>query len=160
MSIEFDTEHPYILVASCASRMGTTARVSGFLAAHRLYIIELHQFDDTLSQRFFLRATFCGVHGEGVDLERLRREFSTVAGIEQMEWAIHDTRASGGTTSASRPWVTPARLCIRFRKAIRPSWSIAAYRSMRSRTCFRAPRLTVRLLESSSPHQPLSRDDR
>jgi hypothetical protein len=48
----------------------------------------------------------------------------------------------------------------RFRKAVRPSWNIAAFRSMRSKTCFRAPRLTARLLESSSPHRPLSGDDR
>ena len=41
-----------------------------------------------------------------------------------------------------------------------PNWNIAAFRSMRSRTCFRAPRPTAKLLESSFPHQPLSRDDR
>jgi len=89
--MKFDTDHPYILTATCESRMGTTARVSGFLAARRMYIIEMHQFDDTLSDRFFLRATFCGLQNEPVDLPRLRAEFAEVDAIEHMEWAIHDS---------------------------------------------------------------------
>ena len=51
------------------------------------------------------------------------------------------------------PWATPARHCARFPKAVRASSNIAAFRSMRSRTCFRAPRPTAKLLESSFPSQ-------
>jgi len=88
----FDTAHPYVLTATCVSRMGTTARVTAFLSERRLYITELQQFDDTISGRFFVRVTFCGVQGEVVDIDRLRAEFQhTVATVEQMEWAIHDT---------------------------------------------------------------------
>ena len=90
--MKFATEHPYVLTASCPSRMGTTAAVAGFLAARRFYLIEMHQFDDTISQRFFVRVTFCAVQGEAVDLARLRGEFSAVAEAEQMEWRIHDSR--------------------------------------------------------------------
>jgi formyltetrahydrofolate deformylase len=90
--VKFATEHPYVLTASCPSRMGTTAAVAGFLAARRFYLIEMHQFDDTISQRFFVRVTFCAVQGEAVDLARLRGEFSAVAEAEQMEWRIHDSR--------------------------------------------------------------------
>jgi formyltetrahydrofolate deformylase len=90
--VKFSTEHPYVLTASCPSRMGTTAAVAGFLAARRFYLIEMHQFDDTISQRFFVRVTFCAVQGEAVDLARLRGEFSAVAEAEQMEWRIHDSR--------------------------------------------------------------------
>jgi len=90
--VKFATEHPYVLTASCPSRMGTTAAVAGFLAARRFYLIEMHQFDDTISQRFFVRVTFCAVQGETVDLGSLRREFSAVAEAEQMEWRIHDSR--------------------------------------------------------------------
>jgi formyltetrahydrofolate deformylase len=90
--VKFATEHPYVLTASCPSRMGTTAAVAGFLAARRFYLIEMHQFDDTISQRFFVRVTFCAVQGETVDLGRLRGEFSAVAEAEQMEWRIHDSR--------------------------------------------------------------------
>lgn len=88
----FDTDHPLVLTASCLSRMGTTARVTTFLASRRFYIVEMQQFDDTISQKFFVRITFCGVHGEPVDLAKLRREFEEVAEIEDMEWRIHDSR--------------------------------------------------------------------
>ena len=88
----FATDHPYVLTASCPSRMGTTAAVTGFLASRRFYLIEMHQFDDTLSQRFFVRITFCAVQGEKVDLRLLREEFAAVAQREEMEWRIHDSR--------------------------------------------------------------------
>ncbi len=87
----FATDHPYVLTASCPSRMGTTAAVTGFLASRRFYLIEMHQFDDTLSQRFFVRITFCAVQGEKVDLRLLREEFAPVAQREEMEWRIHDS---------------------------------------------------------------------
>ena len=86
------TDHPYVLTASCASRMGTTAAITGFLATRRFYLMEMHQFDDTSSQRFFVRITFCGVEGEPVDLAALRGEFQPVASREEMQWRIHDSR--------------------------------------------------------------------
>jgi len=70
--------------------MGTTAAVTGFLAANRLYIMEMQQFDDVLTKRFFVRVVFCGVSGESLDLSRLRVNFLSVATAEQMQWAIHD----------------------------------------------------------------------
>ncbi len=88
----FDIEHPYVLTATCASRMGTTARVTTFLASRRFYIVEMQQFDDTISQRFFVRVTFCAVQGDKVDLAGLRQQFEEVAQAEDMEWQIHDTR--------------------------------------------------------------------
>ncbi len=90
--MEFNTSHTYILTATCTSRMGTTAAVTGFLAAHRLYIMEMQQFDDVLTKRFFVRVTFCGVAGETTDLERLRADFLGIATAEEMQWAIHDGR--------------------------------------------------------------------
>lgn len=89
--MNFATDHPYVLSASCPSRMGTTAAVTGFLAARRFYLMEMHQFDDTISQRFFVRITFCGVQGEKVELARLRTEFEQVAAAEELEWSVHDT---------------------------------------------------------------------
>jgi formyltetrahydrofolate deformylase len=90
--VTFATDHPYVLTASCASRMGTTAAITGFLAARRFYLMEMHQFDDTSSQRFFVRTTFCGVQGEKVDLPELRTQFQAVASREEMQWRIHDSR--------------------------------------------------------------------
>lgn len=70
--------------------MGTTAAITGFLAAHRLYIIEMQQFDDVLTRRFFVRVVFCGVAGEPVGLEKLRAAFESVAAAEQLQWRMHD----------------------------------------------------------------------
>jgi formyltetrahydrofolate deformylase len=89
--VPFATDHPYVLTASCPSRMGTTAAITGFLAARRFYLMEMHQFDDTLSQRFFVRITFCGVAGEAVNLAQLRREFEPLAAGEELEWRILDS---------------------------------------------------------------------
>ena len=71
--MSFDTDHPFVLTATCESRMGTTARVTTFLASRRFYIVEMQQFDDTISQRFFVRVTFCAVRGDKVDLAELRQ---------------------------------------------------------------------------------------
>ncbi|HEX4387399.1 MAG TPA: formyltetrahydrofolate deformylase, partial [Steroidobacteraceae bacterium] len=90
--MRFATDHPYVLCASCASRLGTTAAITGFLAARRLYLMEMHQFDDPVSQRFFVRITFCTVQGEELSLARLRGEFAAVAAAEDLEWRIHDSR--------------------------------------------------------------------
>jgi formyltetrahydrofolate deformylase len=87
----FATDHPHVLTASCPSRMGTTAAITGFLAARRFYLMEMHQFDDTISERFFVRITFCAVQGERVDLARLRHEFEPIATAEELEWRIHDS---------------------------------------------------------------------
>jgi formyltetrahydrofolate deformylase len=90
--VRFATDHPYVLCASCASRLGTTAAITGFLAARRLYLMEMHQFDDPIAQRFFVRITFCTVQGEELNLPRLRGEFAQVAEAEELEWRIHDGR--------------------------------------------------------------------
>jgi formyltetrahydrofolate deformylase len=89
--VQFATDHPFILTATCPSRMGTTAAITGFLAARRFYLMEMHQFDDTLSQRFFVRITFCAVQGERPNLAQLRREFEAVATAEELEWRILDS---------------------------------------------------------------------
>jgi len=88
--MEFNTARTCVLTATCTSRMGTTAVVTGFLAAQRLYIMEMQQFDDVLTKRFFVRIVFCGVSGVALDLARLRTDFLSVAAAEQMQWAIHD----------------------------------------------------------------------
>jgi formyltetrahydrofolate hydrolase len=67
-----------------------------------MYITELHQFDDTVSQRFFVRATFCGVLGETLDLDKLRADFVEVAGIEQIVEPVDHTYTADMLTAAGR----------------------------------------------------------
>ncbi|MEO8408272.1 MAG: formyltetrahydrofolate deformylase [Oxalobacteraceae bacterium] len=85
------TDNHYILTATCASRRGTVAAISGFLAARGCYIVEMHQFDDVLSDRFFIRITFYTDPQTSPSLANLREQFFEVAALEKMEWAIHDS---------------------------------------------------------------------
>jgi formyltetrahydrofolate deformylase len=88
MSIPLEGKPHYILTASCDSRMGTVARVSGFLASHACYITDMQQFDDVLTGRFFTRISFYGNPGNTPELDALRTQFQEVATLEAMEWAI------------------------------------------------------------------------
>jgi formyltetrahydrofolate hydrolase len=63
MSVHLEGKPHYILNATCDSRLGTVAAVSGFLASRQCYITEMQQFDDILSGRFFVRVNFFGEPG-------------------------------------------------------------------------------------------------
>ncbi len=90
MNVPLDGKPHYILNATCASRLGTVARVSSFLALRQCYITDMHQFDDVLTGRFFTRVSFYGDPGTTPALEELRAQFSKVAELETMEWSIFD----------------------------------------------------------------------
>jgi formyltetrahydrofolate deformylase len=90
MTVALEGKPHYILNASCDSRLGTVAAVSGFLASRRCYITDLQQFDDILSERFFVRVTFYGDPDHTPALDALRAQFEDIASAEQMEWSIYD----------------------------------------------------------------------
>ena len=90
MTVALEGKPHYILNATCDSRIGTVAALSGFLASRQCYITEMQQFDDILSGRFFVRATFYGEPGKTPAIDVLREGFQEVARREQMEWAIYD----------------------------------------------------------------------
>jgi formyltetrahydrofolate deformylase len=90
MTVALEGKPHYILNASCASRLGTVAAVSGFLASRRCYITDMQQFDDILSERFFVRVTFYADPEHTPALEALRAQFEEVAAKEAMEWSIYD----------------------------------------------------------------------
>ena len=90
MSVHLEGKPHYILTATCDSRMGTVARVSGFLASRKCYITDMQQFDDVLTGRFFTRVSFYAEPGQTPVLEQLREQFTEVATREDMEWSIFD----------------------------------------------------------------------
>jgi formyltetrahydrofolate deformylase len=92
MAATAETDPHYIVNASCASRLGTVAVVSGFLASHHCYITELQQFDDALTQRFFLRASCRPDAVKSAPLTELRERFAELAAQDEMAWTIHDER--------------------------------------------------------------------
>jgi formyltetrahydrofolate deformylase len=90
MNVPLEGKPHYILNATCDSRMGTVAAVSGFLASRKCYITDMQQFDDVLTGRFFVRVSFYGDPAQTPELSGLKAEFLEVAEREDMEWAIHD----------------------------------------------------------------------
>jgi formyltetrahydrofolate deformylase len=91
MSAMTEGKNIYVLTATCGAAIGTVARISGFLAQRRCYIMEMAQFDDVISGRFYARAVFYTTPGETPSYERLCEEFALTAAEENMTWEIHDT---------------------------------------------------------------------
>ena len=77
----------YILTLSCPDRIGIVAAVAGFLAERQGNILASAQFDDRLSNRFFMRVQF---EIDGVDTDRLEAEFKAIAERFAMDWQLMD----------------------------------------------------------------------
>lgn len=90
MNVPLEGKPHYILNATCDSRMGTVAAVSGFLASRQCYITDMQQFDDISTGRFFIRVSFYADPQRTPALQGLKTEFNAVARKEDMEWDIHD----------------------------------------------------------------------
>jgi formyltetrahydrofolate deformylase len=85
--------HPeYVLTIVCPDRPGIVFAVSSFLVHSSGNILESHQFDDRLEQRFFMRVHF-EVYDEAMTLERLRAAFEPVAQSSQMTWQMWTAEA-------------------------------------------------------------------
>ena len=76
-----------ILTLSCRNRPGIVAAVSTYLFESGCNIADAQQFDDTQSDRFFMRVVFNPVQ-EGVTLEALRAGFAMVAERFAMSWLL------------------------------------------------------------------------
>ncbi|MEH6499028.1 MAG: formyltetrahydrofolate deformylase [Pseudoalteromonas distincta] len=81
----------YIIKIVCPATSGIVAAVTSFLSTHDCYISEMAQFDDEISNRFFMRAVFrfnAGVDRSIVDIEQ---GFASVAQDFGMSWELHST---------------------------------------------------------------------
>lgn len=80
----------FTLSASCDSRLGTVASISTFLATRHGFIVDMQQYDDVNSGKFFVRTVFFGDNDKSPDINGWREQFMDVARREQMEWAIYE----------------------------------------------------------------------
>jgi formyltetrahydrofolate deformylase len=80
----------YILKVICPNRPGIVAAVSTHLFQHGCNILQAHQFDDTVTSRFFMRLEFNFAEGGG-SIDAVRNGFSAISERFDMEWAIRDT---------------------------------------------------------------------
>jgi formyltetrahydrofolate deformylase len=83
------TQPSFVLKLACPNRPGIVAAVSSYLFEAGCNILDAQQFDDTETDRFFMRVVFNPVNG-GPTVETLREGFAAVAESYGMEWSIRD----------------------------------------------------------------------
>jgi formyltetrahydrofolate deformylase len=79
----------FVLTLACANRPGIVAAVAGHLSNAGLNILDAQQYDDTQTDRFFMRVVFDPVSG-GAYVEELRSGFAPVAERFGMTWTLRD----------------------------------------------------------------------
>jgi formyltetrahydrofolate deformylase len=79
----------FVLKLACPNRPGIVAAVSSYLFEAGCNILDAQQFDDTETDRFFMRVVFNPVNG-GATVDALRDGFASVAETMTMEWSIRD----------------------------------------------------------------------
>lgn len=78
----------YILTVECPARRGIVAAVAGMLAQNECNIVDLAQFDDAETQRFFMRTSF---ESEGAaDLPALTERFAAISDDFKMNFKFID----------------------------------------------------------------------
>lgn len=82
----------FILTLSCPDQMGIVAAVASFLAQQDCNILESAQFDDELSDRFFMRTVF-GAGAASPTIDNLRAAFDATAQRFSMDWMLYDQAA-------------------------------------------------------------------
>ena len=87
MSPRLAAGREYVLTLSCPDTPGLVYAVSSFLVQQGGNISQSQQFDDRLTDRFFMRVQF---RLENSNLAELRADFARVAEAFQMGWQIHD----------------------------------------------------------------------
>lgn len=82
----------YTLKLWCPDRLGIVAAVAGFLAQQDCNILESAQFDDEMTNRFFMRSVFAA--GESSpSQEHLAAAFAAIGKRFRMDWELHDAGA-------------------------------------------------------------------
>jgi formyltetrahydrofolate deformylase len=76
----------FVVTLSCLNQPGIVARVSTLLFSHGGNIVEAHQFDDTLTGKFFMRMAFSLADADAFGA--FEAEFAGVAGGYGMTWTL------------------------------------------------------------------------
>ena len=77
-----------IITASCPSKPGTVDVVTSFLYQQGCYINEIHSFDDTDKDRFFIRIEFRPDQAQQFDRANFIATFKDKAAAFEMDWQL------------------------------------------------------------------------
>lgn len=78
----------FALTVACKSTRGIVAAIANFLADHGCNITDASQYDDALTEKFFMRVSFRAETGETLDV--LNTKFQETAAKFGMDFAFHD----------------------------------------------------------------------
>ena len=79
----------FVLTLACANRPGIVAAVAGHLSDAGLNILDAQQYDDTQTDRFFMRVVFDPVSGKS-DIDALKSGFVPLSERFGMTWTLRD----------------------------------------------------------------------
>jgi len=79
----------WILTLSCKDRLGVVAKISSFLSHHNGFILEMAQFGDVTTGRFFMRCVF-EFHKTPLSASQFTSHFEPTARELELEWKLHD----------------------------------------------------------------------
>lgn len=80
----------YVLTATCPGSRGIIGAVANFLAERGCNIVQMHEFDDWVTGRFFMRMEFVPETKPRPTLQQLRYAFEASAARFDMTWQLHD----------------------------------------------------------------------
>ncbi|KAJ2900241.1 hypothetical protein MKZ38_002523 [Zalerion maritima] len=86
MSSKSEKPEDHILTLSCPDKPGIVHAVTAIFAAHSINILELQQFSDTMTSKFFMRVHF-GPANEG-NMSAISSPFSDLAAEYKMNYSI------------------------------------------------------------------------
>jgi formyltetrahydrofolate deformylase len=89
MTSQSPARDEYVLTLTCPEAPGIVFTVSRFVMEHGGNISASQQFDDRLTDTFFMRVQF---RVDGTDTARLRQDFTAVADQFTMAWQLYDVR--------------------------------------------------------------------
>jgi len=82
----------YILTLSCKDQLGIVAKISTFLAQNQGFILEMAQFGDLSTGRFFLRSVF-EYQNNSLNEGQFSKRFHGIAEELGLDWSLHDPLA-------------------------------------------------------------------
>jgi formyltetrahydrofolate deformylase len=91
MAVDTPRNERYVLTATCPGTRGIIAAVANFLAERGCNIMQMHEFDDRSTGRFFMRTEFETETRPRPTLLQLRNAFEATAARFDMSWGMYDS---------------------------------------------------------------------
>lgn len=80
----------YVLTLCCPDRIGVVSKISTFLAENQGFILEMAQFGDLSTGKFFMRTVFT-FENAPLSLDVFKEKFSLIAKQLELDWNLFDT---------------------------------------------------------------------